>query len=298
MAGVVLEADLSEISRLQQNLARFMGQFEWITARAMTTAAKASRDAIRREILPKVKGGATRWTERGLIVQFAKPDTLRAQAGFQYGEGRWEDSAFTPKAGGIPAGRYMGVNASGGDRRPKASEMQLRRSGLIDRNQFIVPYSSFRGLDPQGNVSGGEYKRMLSQLQAFSDAGSNQNTRPQAGRDERGRFRRKGAGLGGYFMASGDGSGISRWQLSAQPLYIAERTGAGPKGGTGRGSGKRGRPQTVGYKRGFAPAFSVVDDAPNYERKFPIQSVAMREYQRVFPQAWRAGFEREAARRR
>ena len=298
MAGVVLEPDLSEISQLQQNLARFMGQFEWITARAMTTAAKASRDAIRREILPMVDGGATRWTERGLIVQFAKPDTLRAQAGFQYGEGKWEDDAFTPKAGGIPAGRYMGVNASGGDRRPKASEMQLRRSGLIDRDQFIVPYSSFRGLDVRGNVPGGEYKRMLSQLQAFSAAGPNQNTRPQAGRDERGRFRKKGAGLGGYFMARGDDAGISRWQISTNPLFIAERAGAGPKGGTGKGSGKPGRPQTIGYKRGFEPVMSIVEDAPNYERKFPIQSVAMREYQRVFPQAWRAGFEREASRRR
>jgi hypothetical protein len=295
MASVVLEPDLSEISQLQQNLARFMGQFEWITARAMTTAAKASRDAIRREILPMVDGGATRWTRQGLIVQFAKPDTLRAQAGFQYGEGRWEDGAFARKAGGVPAGRYMGLNAAGGDRRPKGFEIQLRRAGAIDRGDFVVPRSSWRGLDGAGNVKGGTYKQILSRLRANTTEGSDQNATRGSG--SRGRSGRRRAATD-YFMARGDDAGISRWQISTNPLFIAERAGAGPKGGTGKGSGKPGRPQTIGYKRGFEPAFSVVDDAPNYERKFPIQSVAMREYQRVFPQAWRAGFEREAARRR
>jgi hypothetical protein len=295
MANVSLSIDSAEISELQQSLARFMGQFEWITARAMTTAAIASRNAIRSEILPKVQGGATAWTKRGLIVQFAKPDTLRSQVGFQYGEGRWEDGAFARKAGGIPAGRYMGANASGGDRRPKGFEVQLRRAGAIGRGDFVVPVSTWRGVNPQGNVPGGTYKQILSRLRANTTEGSTQNAPRGAG--SRGRSGRRRAATD-YFMARGDEAGISRWQINTNPLFIAERAGAGPKGGTGKGSGKPGRPQTVGYKRGFAPAFSVVQDAPNYERKFPIQSVAMREYQRVFPQAWRAGFAKEVNRRR
>jgi hypothetical protein len=295
MANVSLSIDSAEISQLQQSLARFMGQFEWITARAMTTAAIASRNAIRSEILPKVQGGATAWTKRGLIVQYAKPDTLRSQVGFQYGEGRWEDGAFTRKAGGIPAGRYMGVNASGGDRRPKGFEVQLQRAGAIGRGDFVVPVSTWRGVNPQGNVPGGTYKQILSRLRANTTEGSTQNAPRGAG--SRGRSGRRRAATD-YFMARGDEAGISRWQINTNPLFIAERAGAGPKGGTGKGSGKPGRPQTVGYKRGFAPAFSVVQDAPNYERKFPIQSVAMREYQRVFPQAWRAGFAKEVNRRR
>jgi hypothetical protein len=298
VAGVVFTVDTAELNQLHVGLSRIMGQFEWITARAMTTAAKASRDAIRREILPMVQGGASPWTKRGLIVSFARPDNLRAMAGFQYGEGKWEDSAFTRKAGGVPAGRYMGVNAQGGDRSPKGFELQLRRAGVIGKGDFAVPRSNWSRLDQQGNAQGGEYKRILSQLGAFSSAGSSQNSTPQAGRDERGRFRKKGQGMGGYFMARGDDAGISRWQLGTKPLFIAERAGDGPKGGTGKGSGKRGRPQTVGYKRGFTPSISIVEDAPNYERRFPIQSVAMREYQRVFPDAWRAGFIREANRRR
>lgn len=291
MASVVLETDLSEISQLQQNLARFMGQFEWITARAMTTAAKASRDAIRREILPMVDGGATRWTRQGLIVQYAKPDDLRSLVGFQYGEGRWTDDESTRKGGGVPAGRYMGLS---GDRKPKSFELTLRRARVINSGDFVSPRSDWAAVDARGNVKGSKYTQILSRVRA-STSGIGDAPR---GAGSRGRSGSARASLD-YFVARGlEGWGITRWQLGTSPIFIAERAGAGPKGGTGKGSGKPGRPQTIGYKRGFEPVMSIVDDAPNYERKFPIQSVAMREYQRVFAQAWRAGFEREAARRR
>jgi hypothetical protein len=293
MAGVDLTIDTSELNQLQVSLSRMMGQFEWITARAMTTAAKASREAIRREILPMVQGGATPWTKRGLIVSYAKPGDLRAMAGFQYGEGKWTDSAFSRKAGGVPAGRYMGVNASGGDRRAKGFEVRLRQAGQIGRGDFVVPRSRWGALNAQGNVTGGKYQQILSRVRALPAGIGNA---PQ-GAGSRGRSGRSRASLD-YFVARGDDAGISRWQLGARPVLIAERAGSGPKGGTGKGSGKRGRPQTVGYRRGFVPALSIVNDAPNYERRFPIRSVAMREYQRVFPEAWRAGFIAEVNRRR
>jgi len=294
VAGIQFTIDTAELNQAQVTLSRLMGQFEWITARAMTTAAKASRDAIRQDILPKVKGGATAWTKRGLIVEFARPDSLKSQAGFQYGEGKWTDSAFSRKAGGVPAGRYMGINAGGGDRRPKGFELQLRRAGAIGRGDFAVPRSNWSGVNKQGNVQGATYQRMLSRVRAFTAEGSSQNAASGAGS----RRSATGRAASDYFMARGDEAGISRWQLGARPAFIAERAGKGPKGGTGKGSGKRGRPQTVGYKRGFIPAISIVNDAPNYERKFPIQSVAMREYRRVFPIAWQEGFAREASRRR
>lgn len=293
MAGLDLTIDTTELNQLQVSLSRMMGQFEWITARAMTTAAKASRDAIRREILPMVKGGATAWTKRGLIVSFAKPTELRVMAGFQYGEGRWTDSAFSRKAGGIPAGRYMGTNARGGDRRPKGFELRLRQAGQIGREDFVVPRSRWGALDQRGNVANTKYNQILSRVRAASGGLGNA---PQ-GAGSRGRSGRARASLD-YFVARGDDAGISRWQLGSKPVLIAERAGDRPKGGTGKGSGKRGRPKTVGYRRGFVPAMSIVNDAPNYERRFPIQSVAMREYRRVFPEAWRAGFIAEANRRR
>ncbi len=253
---VNITIDSGEISQLAKNLAAGLGKFDSIAAGAMTTAAIKAREAIRREIEPMVKGGPNAWTKRGLIVRYARKNDLRAMVGYQYGDGNWDDSAFTPKSAGVPAGRYMGLNARGGDRRPKGAEIQLRRAGLIRSDQFIVPNTSPRGgtamrFDRHGNISGGQYQQMLSRLRSFTVEGSNQNAVRGAGRRPV-----------DYFIMRRDGQGFTRGQLGAEPAFIAKRRGRGG--------------------RGFIPAFWITDQ-PNYERRFPIQSVAMREFQRVFP---------------
>ena len=236
MAGVNFTVDTTQLNQMHVFLANARGQFGWITAAAMTAAAKSSRNAISREILPMVKGGATPWTKRGLIVKFAAPNDLTAMVGFQYGEGKWQDDAFTRKAGGIPAGRYMGTNASGGDRRPKAFELQLRRAGAIERGDYVIPFSGWSRLDPEGNLPGGAYKQILSRLRANTTEGSEQNAPRGAG--SRGRSGRKRSSVD-FFLARGDEAGISRWQIGTQPLFIAERVGSEPKGGTGKGSDRK-----------------------------------------------------------
>ena len=248
--SVTLTIDSGEISTLNRNLALVIGKFDSIAAGAITTAALEARNAIRREVESDVKGGATTWTKRGLIVRYATKDNLRAMVGYQYGGGNWEDDEFTPKGGGVPAGRYMGLNARGGDRRPKAAEMQLRRAGIIGKDQFITPGPGVR-LNAQGNVPGGQYQQMLSRVRAFTAEGSNQNA-----------VRGGSSRSVDYFVMRRDERGYTRGQLGAQPAFIAKRRGRGG--------------------RGFAPAFWIVDQ-PNYERRFPIQSVAMREFRRVFP---------------
>ena len=268
--------DSSEVSALNRGLALAIGKFDSIAAGAITTSAIEARKAIRRDVESKVKGGATPWTKRGLIVRYATKDNLRAMVGYQYGGGNWEDDEFTPKGGGVPAGRYMGLNARGGDRRPKATELALRRFGAIRNDQFITPNTRnpVVRLNAQGNVPGGQYQQMLSRVGALA-AGSSQNA--NSGK----RSTKSRADLD-YFVLRRTGGTPSRWQLGAEPSTIAMRAGPRPKGGTGKGSGNPGRPQTVGYRRGFKPAFNIVDQ-PNYERRFPIQSVAMREFRRVFP---------------
>jgi hypothetical protein len=298
VAGITFTVDTSEISKMSKALAVMMGQHEWITARAMTTAAKASKERIRAEVFPMIKGGPTAWTRRGLIASYASPKNLTSQVGFQYGDGRFTDDAFTRKAGGVPSGRYMGINARGGDRRPKSTELAMRRAGLIGSGQYLTPPSSSSTaaggvkLNAQGNLSGGEYQRMLSRMRALAGGVGNA---PQ-GAGSRGRSG-KGRKEIDYFMLRGTGGRPSRWQLGAEPMAVARRAGPGPKGGTGKGSGKPGRPQTVGYRRGFVRALFVIDQS-NYERRFPIQSIAMREYQRVFNQAYEAGVKAELMRRR
>lgn len=257
MAGITFTVDTSQVSQMSVGLARLMGQYEWIAARSMTEAAKITRVALQREIVNKIQGGPTAWTRRGLIVRYASRNNLQAMVGFQYGEGNFNDSEFTRKAGGVPAGRYMGVNARGGDRRAKGSELQLRRAGLIGNDQFLVPNAKGVRLNAQGNLPGAEYQRILSRLKGFSAAGSNQNTTTGDGSRGRSAAKRKAAD---YFMMRYDGGRPgNRYTLGASPAFIARRVG-----------------------RGFVPALWVTDQ-PNYERRFPIRVVAEREFARAFP---------------
>lgn len=254
-----------QVDRLQENVARLMGQYEWIAARAMTKGAIAAKAGISREIFPMIQGGPSTWTRRGLIAKFAKPSDLTAMAGFQYGEGRWEDSAFSRKAGGIPSGRYMGLNARGGDRRPKSFELRLRRAGLIGNDQFATPNPRVMRLNAQGNLPAGQYTQILSRLRALEVGNASQG----AGSRGRSGAKRRQAD---YFLMRYAGGRPSRG-LGGEPAYIAKRVG-----------------------RGFAPAFWLIDQ-PNYERRFPIQQVATREFAKAFAAEFRAGVERELARR-
>lgn len=297
MASVQFTVDSSGIDKASKALAMLIGQYEWVTARAMTTAAKAAKAKIAADVFPRIQGGPTNWTQRGLIASFASPKNLTSQVGFNYGgkEKFSESGQAAFKRGGVPAGRYMEVLARGGDRRPKSTELGLRRAGVIGPGQFITPNAKGKGarINAQGNVSGGNYQQILSRLRALPE-GSSQNAPRGRGADPRSRSA-KGRASVDYFMLRREGGNPSRWQLGAEPSAIVLRAGRGPKGGTGKGSGRPGRPQTVGYKRGFKAAFNVVDQ-PNYERRFPIQSIALREYQRVFPTAWKAGLEAEMRR--
>jgi len=267
-----ITTDTSALTKLERFVLAYRGRLPHVIAYAMNDAGKASKKAVADKIHPMIKGGPTAWTQRGLIHTFAKPTNLQTWVGYHYGAGSMQDSGFTPKAGGIPAGRYMGINASGGDRRPKSSEMQLRRSGVIRTSEFITPAS--KGplrFSPQGNVSGPQYQQVISRLRGFSSQGSNQNSGPT----KRGEV--------DYFI---------RRDLGAAEGFIAKRVGQRPRGNTGKGSGKRGRPATVRYPRGFRPAFFIVDQ-PNYERRFPIRPTITSTFNRAFPPALRARVEYE-----
>ena len=262
--GLAFRVETAQVGRLARSLAAIHGQHEQITARAMIRATRASKEAVRQKIFPLIQGGPTRWTERGLIGIYGN---RQSAIGFNYGDGSLSDLGFTSKGIGVPSGRYMGVNARGGPRDDKSTEVSLKRFGKIWGDRYIVPApdSDANKFDKHGNISGSEYKKMLSRVRA-SEFGS-----APKGKGSRGRSGKKRAQDDYFIMKKG---GV--------PTYIAKRSGYGPMGGTGKGSNKPGRPMSVGYKRGFDVAFFITK-RPQYKRRFPIQSVAWREYQRVFP---------------
>lgn len=259
MASVSFQVDTSGIGAMNAAVARMIGQYEWIAARSMTNAAKAAKVKLKATILPQIKGGATSWTSRGLMSSFAKPNRLTSNVGWNYGDGAFADSGFTPKSMGVPSGRYMGLLAGGGDRKAKSSELQLRRAGVIRSDQFITPASKGVRLNRYGNLPGPQYQQILSRVKAASGPGYTSS----ASGSSRSRSRRAQSD---YFAMPGElGDGVR---------FIARRVG----------------------KRGFIPALFVVDQ-PNYERKFDIRSVALREYSRVFPVEFEKGLQAELRRR-
>ena len=276
-----LEADASEIPRLERAAAIALGKLDKISAIAMTRAAAAAKDRLASTVLPRILGGPAPWTVRGLRFWRADRDRLVSAVGWNYGDNSPKDIGFTPKGRGVPSGRYMQIQARGGDRQPKSTELSLRRAGLIRSDQFITPASSGVTLDPQGNLPGFEYRRILSRVKAASgpgyDASSSTSKRSRAKRAD-----------SDYFIRYG--------RLGEGARYIARRIGEGPKGGTGKGSGKPGRPQTVGYKRGFIPALFITEQ-PNYERKFSVHDIALAEYRRTFPGEFRRALLAEQSRR-
>ena len=294
--AVTFDVDYSGISRLQQVAARAMGQMGWITAMAMTRSAKAARLKVGEQIFPKIQGGPVAWTKRGLISTSATPQRLKSAVGFNYGGGALSQFGATPPPRGVPSGRYIENLTRGGDRVATSTERKLHRSGILPSGSFLAVNTRTPPvrLTRQGNLPLREYDRILSRIRGGAQEGSNFNAPQGAGSRGRSGAKRRERD---YFVVRGDEQGVSRWELGAQPRGIAVRTGKGPKGGTGKGSGRPGRPQTIGYKRGFKVALNVIDQ-PNYEKKFDVQSIALREYNRVFGVEWRKQFEVELARRR
>lgn len=254
--------DTSEVSAAEKSLALLIGKYDKITAIAMSRAAASAKDRLSSNVIPRIRGGATNWTTRGLRYWRADRDRLVAAVGWNYGDNSPTDIGLTPKGRGVPSGRYMEVLSRGGDRRPKSAELSMRRAGVIRKNQFITPATGGRRgdgvtLSPQGNLAGSEYKRILSRIKASGGDGSTSS----ATSSKRSRRRRAQSD---YFVRYGG--------LGEGAMYVAKRIG-----------------------RGFIPALFVVDQ-PNYERKFDIQGIAWNEYRRVFPGEFRRALWAQQAR--
>jgi hypothetical protein len=159
---------------------------------------------------------------------------------------------------GTPAGVYLSAMARGGDRTAKRSEGVLRRGGAIGSSQYIVPRRDWQG-DPYGNVPKGTMSMVLSQLKAYRGDLRSLNASDSA------RSQRKRQTAGQFFM-SRSGRAI---------LY--------------RAPGASGRASTE-------TAFMVLDDAPNYERRFPIVRILNEEVDRAYPRLIRSSLERELRR--
>ena len=269
MANINVSIDTSDLRKADVWLATITGQMPFVASRAISSTAKSIHTNLKSQ-LPNAVNKPTNWTTRGLMVRYSTRANPSAVVGFNYGDGSFSPTGARDSSMGVPSGRYMDVLARGGTRSAKASEQAIRRKFPEYYRKFLVPGGksgkpSGYGIGKTnsfGNVSGGNYMRLLSQLGANRDQGVTSNA-PKGG-GSRGRTAAKQREISIFLDRRKGGA-------------IMQRTGRGPKGGTGFGSGKPGRPQTVGYRRGIKPAFWLVNQ-PNYKVQFPVRSIAERQF--------------------
>jgi hypothetical protein len=294
MAYIDVDIDSAELLAASRRLAEAMDRFPTLTAIAMTKGVVASRDAIRREILPMIEGGPSRWTERGLIFKRATPKDLRAQAGFQHGQGRFEDDHLARKGGGVAAGRYMRTLARGGDRPAKSSELHAWRSGLLKKNEdYLLPNEKLPEIDAHGNLPGTYWRSALAGVGGIHAPGSGQNVtrrsawinpktgkarRPRAGAKNKYFLMYKHSADGEGFGYASAGKGGSRFRGDERPWAIVRRTG--------------------NKNRGFVPVL-FISQWQNYEGIFPIDQVALKAfrstYAKTFTELVKEAWERRQA---
>ena len=262
MPNINISIDTSDLRKADVWLATMSGQMPFVASRAISATAKSIHTNLKGR-LPSAVNKPTSWTTRGLMVRYSTRANPTAVVGFNYGDGSFSPTGARDSSMGVPSGRYMDVLARGGTRSAKASELAIRRKFPEYYRKFLAPAGYGIGkTNSFGNVSGGNYQRLLSQLGANRDQGVTSNA-PKGG-GSRGRTAAKQREISIFLDRRKGGA-------------IMQRTGRGPKGGTGFGSGRPGRPQTVGYKRGIKPAFWLVNQ-PNYKVQFPVRSIAERQF--------------------
>ena len=258
MPNINISIDTGDLRKADVWLATMSGQMSFVASRAISTTAKSIHTNLKAR-LPSAVNKPTSWTTRGLMVRYSTRANPTAVVGFNYGDGSFSPTGVRDSSMGVPSGRYMDALARGGTRSAKASELAIRRKFPEYYRKFLTPAGYGIGkTNTFGNVSGGNYQRLLSQLGANRDQGVTSNA-PKGG-GSRGRTAAKQREISIFLDRRKGGA-------------IMQRTGRGPKGGTGFGSGKPGRPQTVGYRRGIKPAFWLVNQ-PNYKVQFPVRSIA------------------------
>lgn len=224
-------------------------QLPWAIAKAMTGAAKESQ-AYLKQVTPRYIRNPVPFTMNSTFVRYASPRKLEAWVGFK---------DFASK--GTPAAKYLQPMVAGGLRRPKSTELQLQRAGILRPGQYIVPagVTPLR-LNQYGNLSGGTYTQVLSRLKALGEQGYTGNvSRSRASQGKRGNR--------DYFAAT----------PGTLPFGIYARLGKRPKGNPGG----IGRPVTSNLPRGFHTAFYVTRQ-PRYQMNFPVQTILETTYRGRF----------------
>lgn len=175
------------IKQALRGLANFdTRQIPFVVAKALTnTAQDAKKDLV--AVMPRVFDRPTPYTLNSLYVSPARKQRLEAVV-------KLKDEAFK----GTPASKYLAPAISGGDRNIKRVERLLTGRGILPAGMAVVPGSGAQ-LDQYGNISRGQYSKILSQLKANTDSYQNETAASRKRKGSRAKTQ------GRYFVAAPGG---------------------------------------------------------------------------------------------
>lgn len=153
----------SDLEEVVSKWARIAGdQMPYATAVALTRTAKAAKEEIERQ-LPSLIDRPTPYTMRGFRLYPATKNKLLAEVDFRSAFGR-----------GTSARDYLAPLVYGGERKLKAFERSLERTGLVPSGYAALPGDAAK-LDAYGNMSRGQIIQILSYFKAFGEQGYRAN---------------------------------------------------------------------------------------------------------------------------
>jgi hypothetical protein len=219
---------------------------------ALNATAKQAQQALK-EAMPRYFDRPTPYTLGSTRITYATKAKPIATVGYK-------DDSFK----GTPATKYLLPEVEGGNRNVKRIEQLLRYAGLLPSDQFVVPGEGAT-LDAYGNVTRGQYSKMLAQLQASRDSGQNETTR------SRKRVRRRNPTNDARYFVGQPGGG-------QQPAGVWAR---------------------YQFAHGYAikPVLLFVSN-PHYEQRFPFDDIVQSTVDANLADNFAAAFARAYATRR
>lgn len=205
-----LRERLQTLDRLERE------QLPFAATLALTRTAHAVADDLRAE-MRTVFDRPTPATLDSLYIQPATKQKMEARVWIKDGRSAGPNGQVVGREGSWGKGRaaikWLTPEIFGGPRDDKGVEAMLRRRGVLQQGQYIVPGQSM-ALDSFGNIPRGKLNQIMSGARLFTEEGYTANATGSR------RSRAKGNGKRYFVMHDSN----------RKPFAIAERTGKGRAG--------------------------------------------------------------------
>jgi hypothetical protein len=148
-----ISADVEKLTRHLRGVER--KQIPFATAQALTASATGAKADVRAK-MPSIFDRPTAWTLNSIYVQKANKNRLEADIHLK----------DEPQKG-IPAGKYLQWQITGGPRAQKSFEKRLSAAGIGTTGFFAPAYGA--DFDGNGNMNTGQLTKILSDMNALND---------------------------------------------------------------------------------------------------------------------------------